>query len=86
MARGLGLDLKIRLWLDSAASIGMASRRGVGRIRHLHPSALLLLKCVSDNSIEVRKVKGDVNPADLSTKHLEAPKIAEFMNLLGLTT
>ena len=76
IARDLGLDLKIRLWLDSTALIGMASRRGVGRIRHLHTSALWLEKGVSEKLIEVRKVKGEANPAELFTRHVTAPKIA----------
>ena len=34
----------------------------------------------------MRKVKGEVNPADLFTKQLAALKIAELMNLLGMIT
>ena len=34
----------------------------------------------------MKKVKGNVNPADLFTKHLSAPKIAELMNLFDITT
>ena len=86
MARDLGLALKIRLWLDSTASIGMASRRGVGRIRRLHTSPLWLQKYVSEKLVEVRRAKGEVNPADLVTKHLAAPKIAELIVLIGMIT
>ena len=86
MARDLGIELKIRLWVDSTACIGMASRRGVGRIRHLHTSGLWLQRLVVDKVIEVKKVKGEVNPADLFTKHLTQPKTAELMQLLSITT
>lgn len=85
MARDLGLELRIRLWVDSTARIGMASRRGVGRIRHLQTSGLWLQRLVVDKVIEVKKVKGDVNPADLFTNHLSQPKIAELLNMLSIT-
>ena len=71
---------------NSTACIGMASRRGVGRIRHLHTSGFWLQRLVVDKVIEVKKVKGEVNAADLFTKHLCQPKTGELMQLLSIAT
>ena len=31
----LGIRIKLRLWMDSTASIGMCKRQGLGKVRHL---------------------------------------------------
>ena len=38
--RDLGMDLKIRVHSDATAAIGIAKRRGLGRIRHLQTADL----------------------------------------------
>ena len=86
MAADLGLEVQLRLWLDSSAALGVASRRGVGRIRHLHTAALWLQGVVSDKLIEVRKVKGVGNVADLLTKHLASPRVRELFAMMQMTT
>lgn len=42
MARDMGLDLRkpVEVMIDATAGIGVASRRGVGRIRHIHTPTL----------------------------------------------
>ena len=52
----------------------------------MHTSGLWLQRLVVDKVIEVEKVKGDVNAADLFTKQLSQPKIVELMQLLSITT
>ena len=65
-----GVDLPVRVWSDSSAALGIAKRTGLGRIRHLDTNTLWLQEKVRTGAIEVRKVKGEENPADLFTKHL----------------
>ena len=66
----LGLGLPLRIWTDSSATMGICNRQGLGKLRHVDTRSLWLQQRVRDNSFELRKVRGEVNPADLFTKHL----------------
>ena len=78
----LGIRLPIRVWTDSTATIGICGRDGLGKLRHIDTQCLWLQQKVRDGSLEIRKVKGTENPADLFTKHLGSAKVVE--NLLAL--
>ena len=67
-----GLKTPVRLWTDSSAAIGIITRSGFERLRHLETHTLWVQEEVQTGAIEVRKVRGDVNPADLFTKHLSS--------------
>ena len=68
----LGWDVAFRVWTDSTATIGICGRSGLGKLRHIDTRALWIRQRVKDSSIELRKVKGDINPANLFTKHLQS--------------
>ena len=55
---------------DSSAAKSFVSRRGLGKMRHLEIRDLWLQKEVRDGLVEVSKIPGDQNPADLMTKVL----------------
>ena len=57
-----GWKVDLRVWTDSTAAIGICGRAGLGKLRHIDTR-------VKDASVELRKIKGEVNPADLFTKH-----------------
>ena len=40
--RDSGLRLKLRVWTDSSAAIGTASRQGLGKLRHVECHSLWL--------------------------------------------
>ena len=62
----------------------IAKRSGLGKIRHLATHTLWLQEKVRDKSIEVRKIAGDSNPADLFTKHLPSrDKVYQLVRLFG---
>ena len=63
--------------------IGIASRRGAGRIRHIATPTLWLQRAVSDGKILISKVPGDQNPADLGTKHLDRKTIERVWTQCG---
>ena len=79
----LGIDLGVRLHLDAAAALGILERRGVGRVRHLDVASLWLQEKELKKIIEMRKVPGLENPADLATKYLTRDKIDKCCGLLG---
>ena len=79
-----GLKVPLRLWTDSSAALGISKRSGLGKIRHLETQTLWLQEKVRTKALEVRKVRGDVNPADLFTKHLPShDKIVQLVHLFG---
>ena len=69
----LGWKMRIRLWVDSSTAKSIASRIGLGRVRHLEVKFLWLQEVVRDKRLEVKKVHGTQNPVDILTK----PKSAE---------
>ena len=70
LLRDLGLNLQVRVWTDSTATLGICGRQGLGELRHIDTQCLWIQQRVRDKSIELYKVKGEDNPADLFTKHL----------------
>lgn len=80
----LGLQLPVTAWTDSSAAIGIASRSGLGKLRHLETHTLWLQEKVRTGAIVVKKVRGEVNPADLFTKHLPSrEKVHQLLMLFG---
>ncbi len=80
----LGFPLQVRVWTDSSATIGICSRRGLGKLRHVDTQCLWIQQKVRENEFELRKVRGDMNPADLCTKHLPGlDKIKSLLDLFG---
>ena len=66
------------------SAIGIASRRGAGRVRYIDTSSLWLQQHVTSRGIEAQKVGGDDNPRDLGTKRLAGPRVHKLMQALGL--
>ena len=81
MARDLALNLRPRVKVDASASKGIASRRGVGRIRHLHTQVLWVQEACARRELAVDKLPGAENPADLGTKYLGARALTECLRL-----
>ena len=65
-----GVDLPVRVWTDSSAAMGTAERQGLSKLRHLECHSLRLQQRLRRKALELRKVPGEENPADLFTKHL----------------
>ena len=49
---------------NATASKGMASRRGVGIVRHLHTQVLSVQEAVARRELTIARVPGCENPAD----------------------
>ncbi len=84
LVRDLGQDLPVRLWTDSSAAIGICSRQGLGKLRHLDTHTLWVQHAVRAQRIDLRKIDGEQNPADVFTKHFSArDKLAHLVSLFG---
>ena len=78
------VSLPVRVWTDSTATMGICGRQGLGKLRHIHTQCLWVQQRVRDGSVELRKVRGDSNPADVFTKHLlSGDKIQSLLRLFG---
>ena len=69
---------------DSSAARGFASRKGVGKMRHLGVRHLWLQSEVSGQRVLLRRVAGEANPADLMTKYLGVRDVLKHLERLNL--
>ena len=81
---GLGHKVQVRVWTDSSAAKSFVNRRGLGKMRHLEIRDLWLQEEVDKGRLEVSKVRGDQNPADLMTKVLNVDEVVERLKWMGL--
>ena len=63
-----GHDLPVCVGTDSSAALGIATRSGLGKLRHLETHTLWVQEKVRLGAVAVGKVRGGVNPAALFTK------------------
>ena len=83
LADDFGIELKIRLHVDASAALGILQRQGVGRVRHLDVGVLWLQEKQLRRLIELTKVLGTRNPADLMTKNLTREQLDQYAEMLG---
>ena len=79
-----GIKFTPRVWTDSSASIGMCSQQGLGKARHLDTQAMWIQQRVRTGDIDLYKVLGSDNPADVFTKaSIPADRMDRVMHNLG---
>ena len=84
LMKDLGTILSVRVWTDSSATMGICGRQGLGKLRHIDTRSLWIQRRLRNGDLELRKVRGEVNPADLFTKHLSSgDRITDLLRLLG---
>ena len=81
LAEDWGLPLKGRVQVDSSAAIGVIGRRGNGKLRHVRVGSLWIQERVERGDLDLQKVHGEWNPADLLTKGLNREKMARFVQM-----
>ena len=70
---------------DSTAAKSIASRRGLGKVRHMAVSYLWLQEQVNKQQLKIHKVPGARNLADLMTKYLSPGRTHELLSAMGLS-
>jgi len=83
MMTDLGVDLGLTVKTDASAAKGIASRKGIGKVRHIEVSQLWLQDKVRIGEIEIVKVDGVDNAADALTKAVAAEDIAKHNRTLN---
>ena len=86
IALDLGFTIAIRVHTDATAALGICRRRGLGKIRHLDVTDLWCQEKVRENAVELVKVLGSENPADIMTKYTDRSNLAKMLTLAGLST
>ena len=81
---GTGESVKLKVKIDSSAAKAFVSKRGSGKMRHMEVKWLWLQEEVRKGRVEVGKVRGDSNPADLMTKYLNVREIAERLSNMSI--
>ena len=79
MLKDASLDFGIELETEASAAKGIASRRGLGKVRHIELAYLWLQDQVARNKRSIRKIRGGDNFSDSLTKHSSPDRIAQTM-------
>ena len=69
--RDMGWTMRITLHSDATAAIGIARRKGLGKIRHLDVTDLWIQDTIRSKQIKLLKVLGTENVADVFTTYVD---------------
>ena len=84
MIQDYGRIVEPHLKVDATAAIGIAQRKGLGKLRHLDTQSLWIQDAVRRRRVRLEKVLGTEKPSDLPTKHLDAKTIEKYMTKTGV--
>ena len=73
------------LHTDASAAIGIVRRAGLGKLRHLNVRYLWLQDHLRGGQMDLHKVAGVANAADLVTKHLGPGKAKDHLEAIGVS-
>jgi hypothetical protein len=79
----MGINCKVVIKSDSSAGRSISLRKGTGKVRHLQVKYLWLQDALFEKRLEVTKVKGAENPADVGTKYLMQHEIKAVTEKYG---
>ena len=74
-----GLTSNVVCETDASAGRAMATRRGVGRVRHLVARLLWLQQLCAEGVVQVRAGPGELNEADLGTKMVDLRRMTSLL-------
>ena len=80
----MGYALECELGSDSTAGIGVASRLGCGKLRHVEGRYLWLQEKVRAKELILKKIPTEDNRADMQTKPLDSKRFQKLMATLPL--
>ena len=84
MCADLNIRKPLRIYSDATAAIGIARRRGLGKLRHLDVEDLWVQDKIRNREVEIHKVLGSENPADVLTKYVDAATLQKALIKMGL--
>ena len=84
IAMDINFGKPLHVHSDATAALGIARRRGLGKLRHLDVEDLWVQEQVRYKKIHLQKVLGTENPADVFTKYVEHPAMSRALASMGL--
>ena len=84
LCNDLGFEVEISLELDATAAKGILDRQGISKVRHIDVNCLWLQEQCAKKMVPLSKIPGEVNTADLMTKHLGNAVIIKHVEKLNL--
>jgi hypothetical protein len=84
LVKDMGKDVKIVMYSDASAGRSLAFRKGLGKVRHIETKYLWIQDVIKEGRINLLKIKGTDNPADIGTKHLSISEMSGFLVGMGL--
>ena len=79
LLRDLGVKLDVRVYTDATTGKSMASRRGLGKVRHIAVNELWIQEHVQNKTVSLVKIRNQLNPSDLLTKYLTKAQVQTIM-------
>ena len=83
MLEDLRVPVEISVASDSSAGLPMQGRLGLGKAKHIQVQYLWAQEGLAAGRIRLTKVKGELNRADLFTKHLPRATLERHLTHLG---
>ena len=83
--RDMGWHANIVIHNDATAAIGIARRKGLGEIRHLDVTDLWIQDNIGSKIIQVAKVLGTENLADVLTKYVDRSSLEAAMGRMQMS-
>ena len=80
----MGMEVEVVLKSDSSAGRAISLRKGTGKMRRLQVKYLWLQDATYEKRLNVEKVKGTENPADVVTKYLTGEEMKKVVNKYGV--
>ena len=84
LAADWNIEVEGDVYVDSSAALGVVSRKGAGKLRHVRVGQLWVQEKNEEGELRYKKVRGTENPADLLTKPMTNTEIEKYINLIGL--
>ena len=78
----MGIKLSVRLHTDATTGRAIATRKGLGKVRHIAVNELWLQEKVQQEAVSILKIKNKFNLADLLTKYLSKNGIEQIIDFM----
>ena len=78
----LGLQLSVRIMMDATAGIAIASRRGLGKVKHVDTQSLWVQEMIQNGKIQVMKKHTSEMLADVMTKAVTEPLMNRMLTTM----
>ena len=83
IARDIGLDTAVKVYIDASAAEGIMQRRGLGKMRHVHTQDIWTQKAIKDGKFELGRIHTKASTADIGTKPLGRNDVESLLRQMG---